>query len=231
MPPDTDFGGDTNIVISGLTAAGKTTHARRLAKQLGYDYVSASQYLAEAAGIAVEGPGHWWMSKGDQVAAARRRARIDEKVDRMLTTLARDGKQTIFDAWALPWISDAPMVCIWLQSDFPSRCRKCLISHLNEGISYTDCTTTIEEKDAESRQIFQALHGFDLFLDHEDFDIILDLSELIPQPTRACSESSIARAHRYLSVAIEVCRHGSPDGLSTAIAGLPPGAVVRGPGI
>jgi cytidylate kinase len=37
----------TNIAFAGLTAAGKTTHARRLAADLGYDYVSATDILFE----------------------------------------------------------------------------------------------------------------------------------------------------------------------------------------
>lgn len=35
----------TSIAFAGLTAAGKTTHAQRLAADLGYDYVSATNIL------------------------------------------------------------------------------------------------------------------------------------------------------------------------------------------
>jgi hypothetical protein len=34
-----------NIIVSGITAAGKTTHALLIAKWLGYDYVSASELM------------------------------------------------------------------------------------------------------------------------------------------------------------------------------------------
>src|ERR1700722_7225690 len=37
----------TSIAFAGLTAAGKTTHAQRLAADLGYDYVSATDILFE----------------------------------------------------------------------------------------------------------------------------------------------------------------------------------------
>jgi cytidylate kinase len=36
-----------NIAFAGLTAAGKTTHARRLAADLGYSYVLATDILFE----------------------------------------------------------------------------------------------------------------------------------------------------------------------------------------
>ncbi len=42
----------TNIAFAGLTAAGKTTHARRLAADLGYRYVSATDILLEILALA-----------------------------------------------------------------------------------------------------------------------------------------------------------------------------------
>lgn len=39
---------DFNVVICGLTAAGKTTHAKLLSKELGFTYVSGTATLAYA---------------------------------------------------------------------------------------------------------------------------------------------------------------------------------------
>lgn len=219
-----------NIVVSGLTAAGKTTHARLLAKHLGFDYVSASQLLAAAAGVKVRGGESWWIASGATVAAARREGSLDEDLDRQLVALSQRVDSTVFDAWALPWTSSAPMMRIWLRSDFPSRCRKCFVSHLSERISYSDCVETVEKKDDESQMVFKRLYGFDLFSDHEVFDVILNLSGLIPQPTLDCSRESIGRADRYLKAAVAALSGESPDGLDAAVAGLPTDAVVRGPG-
>lgn len=223
-------GDRVNIVISGLTAAGKTTHARLLAAHLKFDYVSASQLLATAAGVPVGNHEHWWLSSGSSVVAAREDAGLDEEIDRKLIALARTKKSTVFDAWALPWTSTVPMLRIWLQSDSPSRRRKCFVSHLDDEISYDDCAAIIEEKDAESQAIFQRLYAFDLFSDHDVFDLILDLSQLIPQPTLECSRTSIARADRYLRAAVAAHFGSSSRDLGAAVSDLPSGAVVRGPG-
>jgi CMP/dCMP kinase len=219
-----------NIVISGLTAAGKTTHARLLATHLGFNYVSASQLLAAAAGIEVTSEEHWWVANGPRLAAARRSGGVDEDIDRQLVALAQGKDNTVFDAWALPWTSNAPMIRIWLQSDFPSRCRKCFVSHLGEGVSYSDCVATVEEKDAESQAIFEKLYGFDLYSDHDIFDVIVDLSGLIPQPTEECSRQSIVRADQYLRAAVASLSGASVSGLDVVVEEFPPGAIVRGPG-
>lgn len=64
----------TNIAFAGLTAAGKTTHARRLAADLGYSYVSATDILLEI--LRVPDPGaHLWFTQLDAITAARERRR------------------------------------------------------------------------------------------------------------------------------------------------------------
>jgi hypothetical protein len=64
----------TNIAFAGLTAAGKTTHARRLAADLGYSYVSATDILFEILGMP---PGRTPVvhpARRDQRRPRRRRA-------------------------------------------------------------------------------------------------------------------------------------------------------------
>lgn len=51
----------TNIAFAGLTAAGKTTHAQRLAADLGYDYVSATNILFEI--LRVPRDTHPWSTR------------------------------------------------------------------------------------------------------------------------------------------------------------------------
>ena len=50
----------TSIAFAGLTAAGKTTHAQRLAADLGYDYVSATDILFEL--LRVPRDAHPWFN-------------------------------------------------------------------------------------------------------------------------------------------------------------------------
>jgi hypothetical protein len=54
IPPRSKCGGfvtlkrfKINVAFAGLTAAGKMPHTRRLAEELGYDYLSATDILLE----------------------------------------------------------------------------------------------------------------------------------------------------------------------------------------
>ena len=69
---------ERNIVISGLTAAGKTTHALLLAQELGYRYISATAIIADLAGVSRDevGPG-FWQKYGDKIRKLRDTANQD----------------------------------------------------------------------------------------------------------------------------------------------------------
>jgi hypothetical protein len=98
----------TNIAFAGLTAAGKTTHAQRLASDLGYSYVSATDILFEI--LQVPDPGaHPWFTQLDMINAAREGDAVDDELESRLAALARTRDRTVFDSWALAWISPSPM--------------------------------------------------------------------------------------------------------------------------
>jgi cytidylate kinase len=222
-----------NITISGLTAAGKTTHARLLASTLGYSYVSGSAVLAAAAGLSVDSDRDWWIPHGAALSGLRACDDLDREVDRRLVAWSHRESHVVFDAWALPWLSKAPMLRIWLQSEDGSRDRKCVVSHMgSRPVTLEDARAIIVEKDAESREIFRRLYGFDLFIEHDCFDVVLDLSRLIPKPTRECSATSVRRADAALSaIVLAALRHPSADParMADAIGDLPRGAVRRVP--
>lgn len=222
-----------NVVVAGLTAAGKTTHALLLAEHLGYRYVSASQILARVVGFEVSSPTEsWWLGIGNRISAARSDRRIDLSLDEEMCRLADEQDQQVFDAWALPWTSDQPMFRIWLESDVPSRRCKCYVSHLPDPPSLAACGELIERKDQQSREIFRELHGFDLMHDHEVFDLIVDVSGLIAACTRQASDAGIARLDPVLT---EAClwqldhAGGSQTAFSEAAELLPNDALLRAP--
>jgi cytidylate kinase len=171
----------TNIAFAGLTAAGKTTHARRLASDLGYNYVSATDILFEI--LRIPQGAHPWFTQMDAISAARADDAVDDKLEARLVDLARTRDRTVFDSWALAWICPAPMVRIWIESDLPSRTRKCLVSLGDEPRPLDECETVLCAKDGHNRAMFLRRHDFDLFTDRERYHAVLCNSHLIPGAT------------------------------------------------
>jgi cytidylate kinase len=203
----------TNIAFAGLTAAGKTTHARRLAADLGYRYVSATDILLEILQVR-DRSAHLWFTQLDAITAAREGDAVDDELEARLTGLARGGDRTVFDSWALAWISPSPMVRIWIESDLPSRTRKCLVSLGDQPRPLAECEALLRAKDDHNRAMFLRRHGFDLFTDRERYHAVLCNSHLIPAATGPESRRGIERfAPVVRGAALAVMGSGSVEEL------------------
>ncbi|ONH22647.1 cytidylate kinase family protein [Pseudofrankia asymbiotica] len=180
----------SNIAFAGLTAAGKTTHARRLAAELGYEYVSATDILLGLLGIR-DPSEEVWRTRLEEIHAAREDGSVDAELEERLVSLSRARRRTVFDTWALAWIGDGPLVRIWIESDLESRARKCQVSLGAARPSLPNCRALLGSKDTFNREVFRARHGFDLFIDRDRYDAVLDNSHLIPQATAATAHAGI----------------------------------------
>jgi cytidylate kinase len=192
-----------NIAFAGLTAAGKTTHAKRLAADLGYSYVSATDLLFEILQMPVGA--HPWFTQ----------------LEARLVDLARTRDRTVFDSWALAWICPAPIVRIWIESDPPSRARKCLVSLGDEPRPLAECEAVLRAKDGHNRAMFRRRHGFDLFTDRERYHAILCNSHLIPSATGQASRHGIGRFAPVVREAALAVMGAGPGGLAELQAGHP----------
>jgi len=96
-----------------------------------------------------------------------------------------------FDSWALAWICPVPVIRIWIESDLPSRTRKCLVSLGDEPRPLAECEGVLRSKDDYNRAMFRRRHGFDLFTDRERYHAVLCNSHLIPAATRQESRRGI----------------------------------------
>jgi cytidylate kinase len=179
----------TSIAFAGLTAAGKTTHAQRLAADLGYDYVSATDILFEI--LQVPRDTHPWFNQSDAISSARDDGAVDAQLESRLVNLVRTTDRVVFDSWALAWICPVPVIRIWIESDLPSRTRKCLVSLGDKPRPVAQCETVLRAKDAYNRAMFRRRHGFDLFTDRERYHAVLCNSHLIPAATRQQSQHGI----------------------------------------
>jgi cytidylate kinase len=170
------------IIVSGLTAAGKTTLCHRLARTLDLPYFSGSDALRTIIGNTED---QW--SPG--VDRQRTSLELEREVDLTMIGLLRDRRSGVFDAWGLPWFTLDSALRIWLESDEDSRLRKCYVSYLERGLpkSMEECFVILHGKDSKSRSVFAANWGFDLFTDRSPFDAIVDCSALIPTPTESAA--------------------------------------------
>ncbi|WP_427174520.1 cytidylate kinase family protein [Arthrobacter sp. 92] len=179
-----------NVAFAGLTAAGKTTHARILAESLGYRYVSATELLLKILNID-HNPDRVWFERSDEVAAARQGDWADQELETQLVRLAKTESGIVFDTWALAWIAEEPMVRIWIEFDLDSRARKCYVSQCDPVLSIEQCKTLADAKDESTRQSFLRRHGYDLRQDRHKYDRVITNSHLIPKATHMAAAEGI----------------------------------------
>jgi cytidylate kinase len=165
----------THIVIclAGLTACGKSTAARRLAKKYNLKYVSggtALKELALKAGIADAEKGWWETPHGMRFLKQRQQnPRFDKQVDDRLLSFAKQGN-VVLDSWTMPWLSEKGFK-IWLEVSQEERARRLT---RRDGISLEEAEEMIREKDGKTKQIYRKLYGFKLGEDYSPFDVVLD---------------------------------------------------------
>jgi len=188
-----------NICISGLTAAGKTTHSLLLAGEFGLTFVSGSQVRLFQSGVfPIQQKDFWVTTEGKSLW----REEVFEKVEVELLRLESLATGYVFDTFTMPWLHKAPALCIWLESDIDSRAIKSLISH--RGLTNVDIdsyATKIHEKDDTTLGIYKRLYGIDIAADHTCFNLVIDISSFISEPSLDASLRSIARAHRLIRAA------------------------------
>jgi cytidylate kinase len=201
-----------NIAFAGLTAAGKTTHAKILAEQLGYEWISATALLLEILGMTGRDPTTIWFTEYERIQQARDDDRIDTELERRLGALACAKDGLILDTWAMASIYEGPLIRIWLESDEESRARKCLVSQ--GGIKALDlnaCRQLVRAKDTRVRTQFSRRLHFDLFTDRQQYDALLTNTALIPEATDQCARAGIRTfapvVHDVVCYLIDQARH------------------------
>lgn len=167
----------TVICLAGLTACGKSTVAKRLARKFGLKYVSGGAILKELAikiGHKERERGWWESPEGMRFLEQRaQNPQFDKQVDNELLRHAEKGN-IVLDSWTMPWLSKTGFK-IWLEVSPEERARR--LTH-RDSISINQARQIIKEKDGRTKQIYERLYGFKLGEDYSPFDLILD-SELL----------------------------------------------------
>jgi cytidylate kinase len=199
------------VLVSGLTAAGKTTHCQLLANALGWDYVSMSQVrrlqIPESSSQQ-----HEWLPEGDERRAAN--AMLDLEMDRRIAEhIEHRDAPTVIDAWLQPWLCDLPAVHVWLDSDFGSRVSKAQVSRLRAGLAPSPTMTeTVAEKDKFSIEHFRRLYGIEFGPDPGIFDLFLDNSAYLTEANIRASDDGIRRFSPIFNAAVSTLVQARSDG-------------------
>ncbi|MYX34615.1 MULTISPECIES: cytidylate kinase family protein [unclassified Streptomyces] len=188
-----------NVVISGLTASGKTRFGTELARQLGYRYVSASETLIQRLGIPPRMRHDIWGDGFDAVARLRDSGDPDRWLDMEMARLAEIQENTVFDSWALPWFAPRGALRIWLSCSHETRCRKARLAHSpGERRPLRHYADIIDRKDADSRARFRSLYGIEYGPDPGVFDHVLDATEYYVDSPTPRSEQKAGEFSRHL---------------------------------
>ncbi len=173
------------IILSGLTACGKSTHAASLASRYEVDHHAMRPIMRAVSEEVFQGSGpepDLWTPTTDE-----RRAHddyIDRESDRRMVAAITAGPG-VFDAWALPWLCDRrDAVRVWIEADLASRAERCVLSYEAREIDPPDDPyALLEEKDSFSRRQFRNLYGVELGPDPEVFDLIAENSKPMSERT------------------------------------------------
>jgi cytidylate kinase len=180
-----------HVIISGLTASGKTTQSTHLAQELGLQYVSGSVIRSRHLGISEDlaaNPQFWRDSdRGESIDQARllHRNPGDKAVDEELITMAMNSEACVFDAWVMPWLFRDRSLCIFLRSSLHTRARR--LFRYSQHMPFNEVLRKMEQKDNLARQFFLTAYGVDIFSDMSPFDVIVDCDEQDDKVTQCIS--------------------------------------------
>ncbi len=189
-----------NVCISGLTAAGKTTHCHLFAGTFGFTYVSASQILLFLAGLNPIQKRDFWLTEN---ACQLWNDEMTIRIDQELRWLSHNGSHYIFDTFAMPWRHEGPCLRIFLHSDVYSRVNKAIVSHKGESnLSHKQCEKAILRKDTSLLESHERLFCIKLNDTWDQFDLVLDISSAISEDSFEASQRSIKSVHECLHAAL-----------------------------
>ncbi|MEM2935910.1 MAG: cytidylate kinase family protein [Candidatus Bathyarchaeia archaeon] len=165
------------VCVCGMAGCGKSTLAKRLAKNYRLKYLSggdALKALALELGYKPSGRGWWETEEGRRFLQQRMgNPDFDKRVDEKLMEWAERGN-VVFDSWTMPWLLKDGFK-IWLEASPEVRVKR--IAN-RDGINLRRALEALKEKDKKTKIIYKNLYGFDLGEDLSPFHLILDVNEL-----------------------------------------------------
>lgn len=198
-----------NVIISGLTASGKTTHSHILSGEFNLQYVSSSQILLSLLNFKSVQKRDFWISNHIHSIWESPEAKY---VDDELLEIEKNGMNVVFDTIAMPWIHrKLDSLCIWLESSLESRVLKSIISHKgSNNYSHKEITDRIIKKDENAFSYLMKRYNVDISTDRSPFDLIIDTSQCTQETNFLKAFISIQKVHAVVRSAVGLYLTQSP---------------------
>jgi cytidylate kinase len=165
------------ICISGMAGTGKSTLAKKLAQNYGFDYYSggdALKVLASEEGYDASQPGWWESPQGLKFLKQREGdPKFDRAVDQKLLEYTEKGN-VLLDSWTMPWLLKSGFK-IWLLASMEKRAARVA---QRDQITVEQALKVLKEKEDRTKGIYEKLYGFMLGEDFKPFNLVLDTESL-----------------------------------------------------
>ena len=179
-----------SIIISGPPAIGKTTIAKRLAKEFDVQYLSGGDILKELAeeqGFQTEGDDWWDTQEGINFLDQRKKnPEFDKNVDNKLKELFSKGG-IVVTSYTLPWLVDGG-IKIWLDG---SKENSALRMTARDNSSKIDALEIVQKRYNENKIIYKELYGFEFGEDLSVFDKIIKTDGLNAEQVFEIAKSTV----------------------------------------
>ncbi len=160
------------ITISGRQGAGKTTVAKRLAKELGYEFISVGDLQGE---LAVEKG----LTITELMTLEKTETSIHQEIDAKIKKLGETKEDFIVEGWIAFYFIPQSFK-IFLTVDQKIGCERIFNSYRPDEPKKDTLEKALENQKfrlKETQEGFKKAHGVD-FLDQSQYNYILDTSDL-----------------------------------------------------
>lgn len=183
-----------NIIICGLVATGKSSLARKIAKDFKMDYISSSTILKGDMGFNYVKEKAFWDKKGLSLFKDREKKDFDKKVDKLQLGLAKEGGK-VFDTWALGWLYKGKAIKVLLFASDSVR-----ISRLmgRDKITKAEALKAMKERDTKNEKLFRRLYGIEVTKDRSPFDLIVNTDYLTEEEVHKMLKTYLSKALKTL---------------------------------
>ncbi len=175
-----------NVIISGLTASGKSTLARNIAADFNLTYFSASSKLREL--LPPKEFQFWESKKGiDAIKFRLSHPKYDKLLDSYIIKYMSENDNLIIDSWVASWkVKDDRTIKIYLKATIEERARR--VSG-RDGVDYKNALDFMKTKDKLTSKIYKQVYDIDVISDLTPFNLVVDSTKLDAEVLKTVCET------------------------------------------